>query len=251
MNGFRACLQAIVAEKVPEPEGDELVFFRQWLAERNLGLVPIDDAASFSWPGYWIGRVDGDAVLMYGSPSGPVDAPRFAGRPVEAGWLVAMLDLALDARRPYGTAAGTGTVTALLVAPDAEAPMTRVGSATAVAGRGLEGDRYGAGRGTFSGNGRGYELTLVAEESLAAAGVGWEEARRNVVTRGIDLNALAGRRFRVGEVECIGRRLAEPCAHLERLTRPGIMRPLVHRAGLRADILVGGQITLGDRVEPV
>jgi hypothetical protein len=251
MHGFRACLQAIVADDVPEPEGDELVFFRQWLAERNLGLVPIDDAASFSWPGYWIGRIDGDAVLMYGSPSGPVDASRYAGRPVEAGWVVAKLDLALAAQQPYGAATGSGTVTALLVAPDAEAPMTRVESASAVAGRGLDGDRYGAGRGTFSGNGRGYELTLVDEDALASAGVGWEEARRNVVTRGIDLNALAGRRFRVGEVECVGRRLAEPCAHLERLTRPGIMRPLVHRAGLRADILVGGTIRPGDPVEPL
>jgi len=249
MNGFRACLQAIVADDVPEPAGDELVFFRQWLAERNLGLVPVDDASSFSWPGYWIGRIDGDAVLMYGSPSGPVDTTRYAGLAVEAGWVVAKLDLSLGVEQPYGVAAGTGTVTALLVAPAAEAPMERVDSAIAVAGRGLEGDRYGAGRGTFSGNGRGYELTLVDEAALATAGVSWDEARRNVVTRGVDLNALAGRRFRVGDVECIGRRLAEPCAHLERLTRPGIMRPLVHRAGLRADIVVGGQIRLGDPVE--
>jgi MOSC domain-containing protein YiiM len=62
------------------------------------------------------------------------------------------------------------------------------------------------------------------------------------------LNALVGRRFTVGSVECIGRRLAEPCSHLEKLTRPGIMRPLVHRAGLRADILVGGTISVGDAV---
>jgi hypothetical protein len=171
MNGFRACLRAIVAEDVPEPEGDELTFFRQWLAERNLGLVPVDDAASFSWPGYWIGRIDSDAVLMYGSPSGPVDATQHVGRAVETGWVVAKLDLALGMQLPYGAVAGTGTVTALLVAPDAEAPMARVDSVAAVAGRGLDGDRYGAGRGTFSGNGRGYELTLVSAEALADVGV--------------------------------------------------------------------------------
>ena len=79
----------------------------------------------------------------------------------------------------------------------------------------------------------------------------WEEARRNIATRGIDLNALVGRRFRVGAVECVGRRLAEPCAHLERVSRPGLLRPLVHRAGLRADILSGGTIAFDDHVAAV
>lgn len=242
---LRACLASVLGVDVPE--GEDLRFYGQWLAERNLGLVPIDDVATFSWPGYWIGRIDERAVLMYGSPSGPID-PSLAGRVPHAGWIVSQLDLHLGITHPYGLAAGTGTVVAVLVAPDAEAPMERVSSATAVTGRGLEGDRYGAGRGTFSGRGRGYELTLVADEALAEAGVSWAEARRNVVTRGIDLNALAGKPFRVGAVECIGRRLAEPCAHLERLTRPGIMRPLVHRAGLRADIVAGGNIKVGDAV---
>jgi hypothetical protein len=242
---LRACLASVLGFDVPEGEG--LQFYGQWLAERNLGLVPIDDAASFAWPGYWIGRIGDRAVLMYGSPSGPVD-PALAGQVPDAGWLVSQLDLHLGITHPYGFAAGTGTVEALLVAPDAEAPMARVPSASAVAGHGLEGDRYGAGRGTFSGRGRGYELTLVAAEALEEAGVSWEESRRNVVTRGIDLNALAGKPFRVGSVECVGRRLAEPCAHLERLTRPGIMRPLVHRAGLRADILTDGTVEVGDAV---
>ena len=78
--------------------------------------------------------------------------------------------------------------------------------------------------------------------------LGWEDARRNIVTRGVRLNALVGRRFRVGDVECIGRRLAEPCAHLERLTRPGLLRPLVHRGGLRADILTSGELRVGDEI---
>ena len=242
---LRACISAILGADVPE--GGDLRFYGQWLAERNLGLVPIDDPASFSWPGYWIGQIDGHAALMFGSPSGPVD-PALAGRVPDAGWVISQLDLHLGMTHPYGFAAGTGTVEALLVAPEAEAPMTRVASASAVAGHGLEGDRYGAGRGTFSGRGRGYQLTLAAAEALEEAGVTWEESRRNVVTRGIDLNALVGKPFRVGAVECIGRRLAEPCAHLERLTRPGIMRPLVHRAGLRADVVTGGVVEVGDAV---
>jgi MOSC domain-containing protein YiiM len=76
----------------------------------------------------------------------------------------------------------------------------------------------------------------------------WEQARRNIVTRGIALNGLVGHRFKIGSAECIGRRLAEPCSHLEKLSRPGLLRPLVHRGGLRADILEGGSITIGDQV---
>ena len=89
-----------------------------------------------------------------------------------------------------------------------------------------------------------------ALEALAADGVEvtWEEARRNVVTRGIALNALVGRRFRIGTVECVGRRLAEPCSHLQRLAPPGTLRGLVHRGGLRADILGGGMVRVGDPV---
>ena len=71
------------------------------------------------------------------------------------------------------------------------------------------------------------------------------------MTRGIDLNALVGRRFRVGEVECVGRRLCEPCAHLERLTERGTLRGLVHRGGLRADLLSGGAIETGAGVVPL
>ena len=128
--------------------------------------------------------------------------------------------------------------------------MVRVDRAVAVAGRGLEGDRYFTGEGTFSGPGRGYQLTLVQAESLDEVDLSWEEARRNVVTRGVTLNALVGRRFHIGPVECVGRRLAEPRAHLDSLTRPGLLRPLVHRAGLRADIVVSGMIESGDPVAP-
>ncbi len=79
--------------------------------------------------------------------------------------------------------------------------------------------------------------------------MGYAEARRNLVTRGIDLNGLVGRRFRVGEVECLGQRLCEPCAHLERLTTKGVLRGLIHRGGLRADIVSDGVIAVGSSIE--
>jgi hypothetical protein len=255
---LRDCLELILGTRPPEPEpggSDALLVTRQWLAERNLGLVRVADPAGFDWPGHWIARVrtgGGDhAVVMFGSPSGPLHDPRGAlagdGIIVE-GCLLARLDVHLPIDEPYGSARSTGFVAAILIAPAAEAALVRVESANAIAGHGLEGDRYRDGRGTFSGPGRGYQLTLVEAEVLDELELPWEEARRNIATRGIDLNALVGRRFTVGAVECIGRRLAEPCAHLERVSRPGLLRPLVHRAGLRADILSSGTIALDDPV---
>ena len=106
------------------------------------------------------------------------------------------------------------------------------------------------GAGTFSpGGGRGHDLTLVAAEVLEEVGLEPIEARRNLIVRGVDLDALRGRRFRVGAVQCLGQRRCEPCAHLERLTRPGVLRALAHRGGLRADILRGGDLHVGDPVE--
>ena len=257
---LRACLGDILGMPMPEPAetDDPLRFFRQWLAERNLGLVPINDPVAFDWPGQWIAIVrdgaDKHAVVMFGSPSGVWFDPSRAYREdahIEAGWMLTPLDLHLSIDRPYETAPAVGTVAAILIAPDTEASLSRVVEAEALAGHGLAGDRYAAGRGTFSAPSRGYELTLVEAEVLDEIEFAWEEARRNVVTTGISLNGLVGRRFRIGTVECIGRRLAEPCAHLERLARPGLLRPLVHRGGLRADIVKGGVIRIGDEIDAI
>ena len=125
-----------------------------------------------------------------------------------------------------------------------------VESVRAFAGRGLEGNRY-----FYDGDPPpGRALTLIAAEALAEgeaeSGVplGGLESRRNVLTRGIDLNALVGRRFRVGEVECYGVELCEPCSTLEGMTRPGVIKAYVHRAGLNADLLSDGEIRVGDAV---
>ena len=115
-----------------------------------------------------------------------------------------------------------------------------------VSDRGVVGDRYGdAG-----------DVTLIQAEALeglrADTGIelSHEESRRQVLTRGIDLNALVGERFTVGTVECEGVELCEPCNHLQSLTKPGVLRGMVHRAGLRADIIGPGHIVVGDPVTP-
>ena len=117
-----------------------------------------------------------------------------------------------------------------------------VESVTAVAGKGLEGDRHFHDEGAPPGQ----ALTLVEAEKVESVGLEPGATRRQVTVRGVDLNALVGKRFRVGEVECVGVELCEPCTHLESMTRPGIIKELAHRAGLNADILVGGTIRVGD-----
>jgi len=126
-------------------------------------------------------------------------------------------------------------------------PLASVGSVRAVAGQGLEGDRnFFAG-----GAGSGKALTLVEEESVSGAGLDAGATRRQITVRGISLNDLVGKRFRVGEVECFAVRLCEPCQHLESMTRPGLIEDLLHRAGVNADILTDGTISVGDEILPV
>ncbi|MGH2978793.1 MAG: MOSC domain-containing protein [Solirubrobacterales bacterium] len=151
----------------------------------------------------------------------------------------------------------SGTVESIHIAPRAEEDTDAVESVAVVAGRGIEGDRYFRtdGSGTFhEADKHGQDLTLIEAEAIEglAADTGIElapgESRRNVVTRGVALNDLVGRRFTVGEVEAVGNRLCDPCNHLEKLTRPGVLKGLVERGGLRADVVRGGAIRVGDEV---
>ena len=135
-----------------------------------------------------------------------------------------------------------GTVEGITLVLDVEGATRAVDAVDVEAGRGLDGDYHS-------------DLTLIAAEALegleADTGITLtaEQSRRNVLTRGIDLNALVGRRFRVGDVEAVGAELAEPCTKLQRLSgEPGVLRGLVHRAGLRADVVTSGRIRVGDAV---
>ena len=276
VRSFATCLSSVMevpAAHVPLPTGalqEAVGQWRQWLAGCRFGLAELAKPQTFSWPGYWLAVVRTDsaegrtAVLMFGTPAGVVlspAAPDLVGLPlteldVVAGYAVAALDPAKSIATPDGGL--SGVVEAVAIADHATAPMTLVPSAQALAGRGLEGDRYAAKAGTFSSStptARGNDLTLIEAEVLDefvlpdGNRLTYADARRNIVTRGVDLNRLVGRRFLIGDVECLGRRLCEPCAHLERLTRPGTLKGLIHRGGLRADILTGGAIVSGMTIQ--
>jgi MOSC domain-containing protein YiiM len=149
----------------------------------------------------------------------------------------------------------SGLVVGLYIAPDKGAPMRTLVEVRAVPGRGLEGDRYFLGAGTFTGDQRrDSEVTLMALEDLLAmeeeTGVKLSpgDVRRNVVTEGAELQALVGREFRLGTVRLHATRISEPCRHLATLTDGRILKGLAHRSGLQAQILTEGVIRLGDAV---
>ena len=119
-----------------------------------------------------------------------------------------------------------------------------VESVDVVAGKGLEGDRHFFAEGARPGG----AITLIEAEVLEDVGLSGPQSRRQVVTRGVRLNDLVGKRFFVGEIECQGVELCEPCLHLQSLTRPGIIRDLLHRGGLNADVLTSGTISVGEIV---
>lgn len=243
---------------------------RLWLAQRGCGLVPVANPGVFSWAGHWIGiveppeeGVDAVAVLLFGTPSAVIAspaAPALLGKGVEE--LNFHEAFVLSPYQPFSQPSSqshrlAGEVVGIYVAEIKTAPMKSVSAARALAGRGLQGDRYAAKAGTFTPQSerlRGYDLTLIEGEVLDSltlsdgSHLAPEEARRNVITRGVDLNALVGREFRIGSVRLLGQRLCEPCVHLQRLTRPGVVSGLVHRGGLRADVLTDGEIHVGDRV---
>jgi MOSC domain-containing protein YiiM len=162
----------------------------------------------------------------------------------------------LEEARAAKSLAATGVVEAIHIAPAAGVPVRAVDAVRALAGVGLAGDRYAYGRGHYQDGRVSRDLTLIeaevieglAREHGIALAVG--ETRRNLTTRGISLNELVGRRFRVGDVLCLGTRLCEPCQYLADVTGKPLLRPLVHRGGLRADILSGGLIRQKDRVRP-
>ena len=150
----------------------------------------------------------------------------------------------------------TGTIELIYIAPRATEPTQSVNEVLAIPGVGLDGDRYALRQGTFFKPEPDFELTLIEAEAIEALKRDYNvelapgESRRNLVTRGVALNHLVGRDFQIGEVKAHGIRLCEPCSHLQRLTGKSVIKGLLHRGGLRAQILTQGAIRVGDDVRP-
>ena len=151
-----------------------------------------------------------------------------------------------------------GSLSHLHITSAASAPMQPLRTATLVAGEGIEGDRYATRLGTYSSRHHiDRQVTLIEAETLEAllrdhhvellAG----EHRRNMTTTGVPVGHLVGRYFRVGDCVLYGGRLNVPCKYLEGLLGKPVFRPLIHRSGLNARIVIGGTVAVGDRVEPV
>jgi len=145
----------------------------------------------------------------------------------------------------------SANVTAIYISAAATVLPQAVSEAEARTNRGLVGDRYFEGCGTFSDwepKGPGRELTLIESEVLAALDLSAEEIRRNIVTEGVRLNDLVGKRFRIGNVLIEGIRLCPPCTHLDQVTGKELLKPLADRGGLRANVLSDGVIRVGDAI---
>ena len=147
-----------------------------------------------------------------------------------------------------------GTVVLITIAKAGGEATAAIDQVRAVAGRGLEGDRYFNKTGTFSDSvGTGREVTLIESEAIdnvardCGRELDYKDTRRNIVTRGVALNDLVDREFRVGDVRMRGARLCEPC----KVSFPdaNVKQAFVSRGGLRADILSDGVISNGDSVE--
>ena len=147
-----------------------------------------------------------------------------------------------------------GTVESIYIASTAAGATRALDAVTAIPGVGLEGDRYALKLGTFYKPDPDRELTLIEAEAIDALrrDYGVElaagDARRNLVTRGVSLNHLVGKEFTVGDVRIRGIRLCEPCGHLQTLAGMPVIKGLIHRGGLRAQILSKGTIHAGDRI---
>ena len=147
-----------------------------------------------------------------------------------------------------------GTVESIYIAATPQEATHAVDLVVAIPGAGLEGDRYERKQGTFYKPEPDYELTLIEMEAIGALRRDYQvdlaagEARRNIVTRNVALNHLVGKEFSIGEVRIRGIRLCEPCAHLQKVSGKPVIKGLLHRGGLRAQILTQGTIRVGDLV---
>jgi hypothetical protein len=150
-----------------------------------------------------------------------------------------------------------GIIESILISGNAGGEVVSQSSVKLEIGRGIVGDRYYLSKGTYSKKlekTHDFEITLIEREEIdvfnQATGLNYDAAafRRNLVTRGIRLNDLVGKEFSIGDVKFRGVRLCEPCAYLSDLLGSKFMSLMMHKAGLRAQILVNGSIEASDSI---
>jgi hypothetical protein len=273
---FAVCLAAILESDPgelppldPLADPEAIAFANRWLGSRALGVARVADPATFSWPGPWIALVHPPTgssrhLLMYGTPSGAIWDPAHPAHPasglsdvdnawIAEGYLVAVADVGLADRPTTTRSDAAGVVERILVSPGAGEPPRLPETVRVLPGRGLHGDRYVDGGGSFPSGVPGSALTLIEAEVCEAFDppLAPEDHRRNLVTRGVSLNDLLGRDFSIGGVRCRGMRLCEPCTVVQRYAGRPVLRALAHRGGLRADILADGDIRVGDVITPL
>ncbi len=145
-----------------------------------------------------------------------------------------------------------GLVTQIFIGPEEGAPMKPVDEVGAISGMGLEGDRYfDAGDEEHD---PGLEVTLFSSEGLEAGrtasglDITPEDMRRNLMTEGVSLSSLIGQRFAVGEVQLEGLEENPPCSLLQQLAGKPLLKPMIDKGGIRARIVAGGTIRVGDEI---
>jgi hypothetical protein len=191
---------------------------------------------------------------MYGVPSGVAWDPggdgKISNHSIEDGFVLAATDIALALPVSATMPPLPGELEGIWIAASAGDLARSVHKTRALAGQGLAGDRHVLGTGTFPSGLPGSALTLIEAEVCESFNppLRADEHRRNLVTRGVELNGLVGREFRIGDVRCRGMRLCEPCRVMDGYASRPLLRALVHRGGLRADILDDGEIHVGDRI---
>lgn len=173
---------------------------------------------------------------------------------IESRWEIHDAAWKIDLSARKETEVKKGEILSIYIRPEPGQSMLAMDQVRAVPGRGLEGDYYYSNATSANLQDSSRELTLIELETLQAAKRDYEltlelgESRRNLITRNVPLNHLVGKEFLVGEVRLMGLRLCEPCSHLASLTNKPVVKPLVHRGGLRAKILSEGFIRVGDSI---
>ncbi|OXT02136.1 hypothetical protein B7H23_04220 [Notoacmeibacter marinus] len=250
----------------------EAVMRALWIEDRNIAdMATLQDIASmFKYSGeqvqHWIGSAESGSLIddntqaaieagVFGAPSYVVEGEIFWGQD-----RLPQLEKRLASDRATDDTSLTwrGRLEGIYIAEAAGVEMETLSSARLVEGVGLEGDRYALGNGYYSGKPHpDRQVTLIEQETLEAIerdhGITIEphETRRNLVTVGVPLNHLVGKRFRVGSVELYGGRLNVPCKYLERLLDRPVFDPLINRSGLNCQIVKGGTIARGDTIAPL